>query len=574
MPRFAFILTAILALAPTAKPAPPDLPTHHRRPVALVTRDNGRHMLVANRASGTISIVNIRSQRVLSETRVGQSAADVALTPDQHHLLVLDPRQRLLTCCRLDKHAVRVAFRIDLPLEPTRLAIHPNGKKLAISSRWSSRVLVADLPISEQTQFQVVSLPVPGRHLIWLPVPDRLIVADAFGGQLTLVDSRAGRPLHTHQLPAHNIAGLAISPDNSHLVVSHQVLNSAARTTNNDVFWGLLMTNNLRRIPLPDLLGQKPLTVKRNEVVMLGQPGQAAGDPAGVAIRRDGSFVVALSGTNQVGTGRPDSFELARVSVGRRPTGLWLAPNGARAIVTCELDDRIDVIDLGATPSATSISLGPRPELTPFDRGERLFFDASLSRNGWMSCHSCHTDGHSNGRLADTLGDGHYGNAKRVLSLLGTIDTRPWAWDGRMSTLRAQVTHSVATTMRGAPPTPRQLGDLVAFIEGLEQPAPARLSTIASQPVEVLRGQRLFGQLDCRRCHAPPLYTTPDTYDVGIGDLKANPPSLRGVSQRPRLFHDNRARSLEEVIGKFEHQLPRELTERERRDLLSFLRSL
>ena len=36
-----------------------------------------------------------------------------------------------------------------------------------------------------------------------------------------------------------------------------------------------------------------------------------------------------------------------------------------------------------------------------------------------MSCHSCHTDGHTSGRLADTLGDDTFGTPKRVLSLLG-----------------------------------------------------------------------------------------------------------------------------------------------------------
>jgi len=203
-----------------------------------------------------------------------------------------------------------------------------------------------------------------------------------------------------------------------------------------------------------------------------------------------------------------------------------------------------------------------------------MFFDAGLSRDGWMSCHSCHTDGHSNGRLADTLGDGHYGNAKRVLSLLGTLDTRPWAWDGRMTTLPEQVLHSVTTTMRGSRPTRDQLSDLVSYLNGLKRPAPGRPALSDTQQQSVKQGRRLFTSLDCRRCHTPPLYTSPETYDVGLGGANTNPPSLRGIAQRRHLFHDNRARSIDEVLGRFKHQLPRRISDDERTNLVQFLKSL
>ena len=65
------------------------------------------------------------------------------------------------------------------------------------------------------------------------------------------------------------------------------------------------------------------------------------------------------------------------------------------------------------------ISLGARPELSAAERGEDLFYDARLSLQGWLSCHSCHTDGHSSGKLADTFSDTTFGTPKRILSLLG-----------------------------------------------------------------------------------------------------------------------------------------------------------
>src|SRR5439155_22565757 len=119
---------------------------------------------------------------------------------------------------------------------------------------------------------------------------------------------------------------------------------------------------------------------------------------------------------------------------------------------------------LEANRARAEVALGPRVEPSRVGRGELLFYDARLSHDGWFSCHSCHTDGHSNGLLADTLADGSYGTPKRVLSLLGVGDTGPWAWNGGVKDLGAQVRKSVATTMQGAKLSPGQEGDLVAYL--------------------------------------------------------------------------------------------------------------
>ena len=82
----------------------------------------------------------------------------------------------------------------------------------------------------------------------------------------------------------------------------------------------------------------------------------------------------------------------------------------------------------------------------------------------------------------------------------------------------------------------------------------ARGELIAEQ---IKRGSQLFETLKCSECHAPPTYTTVNTYDVGIQDehgLKDfNPPSLRGVSQRYGLFHDNRAADVRAVLEDHAH---------------------
>jgi mono/diheme cytochrome c family protein len=146
-----------------------------------------------------------------------------------------------------------------------------------------------------------------------------------------------------------------------------------------------------------------------------------------------------------------------------------------------------------------------------------------------------------------------------------------------MPELKQQIVKSVQTTMRGKPIGDEQADALVAFLQTLA-PAPPASSAAEFDAAAIERGRRFFESQDCQRCHAPPSYTTAAAYDVGLKDeldaSRFNPPSLRGVGQRDRLFHDNRAASLPEVFSRFKHQLREAPSERDLADLVAFLRSL
>jgi cytochrome c peroxidase len=226
-------------------------------------------------------------------------------------------------------------------------------------------------------------------------------------------------------------------------------------------------------------------------------------------------------------------------------------------------------------PLVTRIPLGTMRRLTPEERGEVLFFDARLSHDGWMSCHSCHSDGHSSGQLNDNLSDGSFGSPKRVLSLLGVGDTRPWGWNGSMQSLEQQIASTIKNTMQGEELAEQDVAALVSYLKTLSPP-PVLESGAA--PAHLASGQLLFGQLGCARCHAPPQFTSESVVDVELvdeqGQYRFNPPSLRGVTRRTNLFHDNRAQSLRDVFAVHAHQLPRPLTAEEQDSLLTYLRSL
>jgi YVTN family beta-propeller protein len=256
---------------------------------------------------------------------------------------------------------------------------------------------------------------------------------------------------------------------------------------------------------------------------------------------------------------------------------LAVSPDGEFAYVADSLDDTISVVVTATGQRPATIALGPRPELSASDRGERLFSSARLSHDGWMSCQSCHTDGHTNGLSSDTLGDGSYGAPKRVPSLLGVAATGPWTWTGSMKRLDDQVRKSIATTMHGTKPAESQVADLTAYLDSLSPPSPRLWGSGANEDA-IARGRDVFRSRKCASCHEPPEYTTPQKVDVGlvdeVGNREFNPPSLRAVSRRDAFFHDGRVRALREVFAREHHPRGLELSPGEIDDLVAFLGAL
>jgi YVTN family beta-propeller protein len=544
-----------------------------RRPVALASFDDGKRLFVANRRSGSVSVIDPAGSRVVAETAAGRTLADLAAVPGGRQLVAADEAAHELIVFNVAGEAPRVAGRLAVSPYPVGVRVAPDSKGCAVASLWSRRLTLADLTPAPRVR-KTLDLPFAPRALLFLPGGARLLVTDAFGGKLAVVDVARGAVESVRELPGHNLRGLALTPDGGHVLVTHQVLDPRARTSFDDIHWGNLLTNAVRVLPVADLLDPKADLTASGRVIHLGEVGRGGADPTGLAVAPDGTSAVALSGAREVALGSERAAAWERLSVGRRPTAVALAPAGHRAYVANTFDDSVSVIDLEKRTVEATVALGQMPDLSAADRGELLFYDGRLSHDGWLSCHSCHTDGHTNGRLNDGTADGGFGTPKRVLSLLGVRDTAPYAWNGSIPDLEAQVRRSVEQSMHGPKPTAAQVVDLTAYLRTLTPPPPAAPRDAAA----ARRGKEVFARNGCAGCHAPPAYTTPKTFDVGLRDESGaghfNPPSLRGVGQGGPYFHDGRAATLRDVFAVHRHQLKGEPEKGELDDLLEFLRTL
>lgn len=213
----------------------------------------------------------------------------------------------------------------------------------------------------------------------------------------------------------------------------------------------------------------------------------------------------------------------------------------------------------------TSVSLSNESHA---DTGHTLFhMDSGIG----ISCSSCHPEGGEDGhvwRFPEGL--------RRTLPLEGGVMERaPFHWDGTLADMRALVSEVMVQRMAiPAQPNDAQVTVLGSFLDQL----PALPAAEGLDAAAVTRGEALFRRDDvaCASCHSGAQYTNNLLEDVGTGGTFVTP-SLLGVGLRTALFHDGCAPTVNErfgACGGTNHGSPQLLSDSEKADLITFMRSL
>lgn len=265
----------------------------------------------------------------------------------------------------------------------------------------------------------------------------------------------------------------------------------------------------------------------------------------------------------------------------------------------------------------------PVPESNPLtiekiELGRRLFFDNRLSRDRSMSCATCHDPKLAFGdsrKLA--VGVGGKTGTRRAPRILNRVYGSSFFWDGRATTLEAQVLQPISdpnemdlnldeavlrtgvdsTTLRNA------LASYVRTILSGNAPYDRYLQGDKAALTDRERlGLKLFsGKAGCASCHVGPNLTDERFHNTGIGGpadqgrfaVTKRPedrgafktPSLREVARTPPFMHDGSLATLEDVIdfydqgGKRNENLDSDVRElhlsaEEKAALAAFLRAL
>tara|TARA_R110002049_G_scaffold47902_1_gene138342 strand:- start:28980 stop:30875 length:1896 start_codon:yes stop_codon:yes gene_type:complete len=559
----------------------------YRQPVSMVILD-GEQALVATKRTGEIYQFDIanRTVRLLISEEERQFGRMIKLEPDT--VAVADERNdEVVIYRRSDQTGWTLDGTVSVRGMPGSLCYDESESQLWVSSVWGQRLLRFSYSADSSVKpvlMQTIDLPMCGGRVLCLPDEDLVLVTDAFGCDFVMIEQTSGDILNHDQLYGHNICELTAFDGGESVLFPQQLLNGLAAALQTDITWGNFLSNNLRWIRTDQLAGAAGKEIYNgSRFVPIGTVGNGAGDPTSMAVHGN-QIAITIGGTNQVALGTFDSRQFDFVDVGFRPIDCEYSDDGRSLIVVNQFSDSLSVIDI-ANFETEHVPLGKLRPPTRVELGERLFHDSTLSHDGWMSCQSCHSGGHTNGLLTDNFTDNTYQSPKRVLSLLGQAETAPYSWAGTMQTLEDQIAFSIKSTMASDHAVrPEAVEQIAAYVRTLPRPpslAEARGTDVKSKRLahQVRRGRQFFESAGCTDCHRKPLFTSDETYDVGLADERSmrhfNPPSLIAVSQRRNaLFHDARAKSLREVVFEANHQMPDDTTNQQRRDLVQYLNSL
>jgi DNA-binding beta-propeller fold protein YncE len=541
-----------------------------QRPVAIAFDASNKTLLVANGKSGNIAMLQLDEGKGLTSPRFGNALKDLVFNPSTSALLAVveSPHRALLL--HNDPGRLAVLSELDLSIVPDRIAISNEGNFACVTDRWNSRIELIAIDNLRIRSLGTQQLP-------WMPkevVAFRrgFLVADAFDGSLAVVPYPPANQLRFYTIRGHHIGGLFVDQDKDMLFVTHQILSKTSHTTRDDIHWGSLMQNVVRSVPMSAFSDPNLQLDKLSSLYLLGDTGSGEADPSGLIADGD-QLLVAASGSNHLVRYDMKTRIKKGLDVAFNPTRL-LRIDEKRIAVVGTLADSVEIVNLDSF--SMEVKYGGRTEPVSLElSGEIAFHSAGLSHDGWMSCSSCHVDGHAANVLADTQGDASFQSPKRVPSLLGNFSTAPFGWTGNKRTMDDQLLQTLETTMHTSlddSSKQNAIQQLKAYLKTLKPPASENAEVVERE------GKFLFESRGCSQCHRPDQqWTTAQVYDVGVhdevGHRKFNPPTLLGLQYRKRFFHDARYATLAELLSN--HPDPRaHWTDEELQRMQRFLWSL
>jgi len=594
-----FPMTAGLGADPTAAPER----IVWRTPVKVAASGDGRWLATANRASGTVSLVDLTGERagtLADELAIGRRPGAIATRGDGDFVAVTTESGDLVTLAVKEGRLVETG-RVHLGFEPHDVALSPDGATAWVPLSATAAVVAVDLDALTVSE-PIPTGPLP-RYVAVSPDGATVAVACAAGVEIVLVDASTRLVRSRHPFKGLNIGQPAFTPDGATLYFTF-TYDGGGTISPGDIRRGWVTGSRLGRLDIePDGGTLHGLT--------LDVPGRAVGDVLGLAIVDDGRTVlVAAGGTHEVllfhvAAGLPwtqisgaevmdrslstDAKRFRRLELAGRPLGLTVTADGSRVFVANALLDAVQSIDPAGPELLWSKALSrgeePTAEEVVIRRGEAIFHDAQRSLDQWYSCHTCHWEGGGNTVTFDTRNDGSSATYKTVLPLWHLDQTGPWTWHGWQDDLHTAVKTSMIETMQAPGPSDDDVAALTAFLAGLEAPPSPFRAADGSLSAAAERGRTLFesARAGCSECHAPPFYTSPGLHDVGLGKKEDryptySPPSLLAGFRKTRWLHNARARSIHDLLAgphspeKINGQPP--LTEAEIDDLVAWLKTL
>jgi len=327
-------------------------------------------------------------------------------------------------------------------------------------------------------------------------------------------------------------------------------------------------------------------------------------------------FFVATQGSNRIEVYDANSLALlGGMNTGLAPQGMVFNGDASKLYVQNLMSRSVSVFDTTDFISGANNASSRLVEIATVSNefvspqvfsGKQIFHNASdprMSRDGYISCASCHSDGGSDGQVWDFSQDGE--GLRNTITLAGKsgMGQGNVHWTANFDEIQdfekdirngyrgtgflSDADFSVTADPLGSPKAglSRELDALAAYVSSLKTtpPSPYRNSdgtlTLAGEA-----GRQIFEARDCKSCHSGPFFTDTLRHDVGtvqassglgigqpLNGIGLETPTLVGIWDTAPYLHNGQALTLHDVLSNPTHIDIAGLTPTEVNQLVSYL---
>ncbi len=581
-------------------------------PLALAASTDGKNLYVAEAGAKRIAVFDVAAGKITGSIPLPEAPTGLAPAADGSALYVTleSPRGQVFVV-----HPATGNVEPSIPAghTPTAPVLSPDGKLLYVCNKFNNNVSV----IETATAREIAKIPVQRQPVAAAITPDgqTLFVAnllpvgpaigDYVGAAVSVIDT-ASKTVTAIKLlnGSSSVRGICVSPDGRYAYAVHVLGHFQLPTTQLERGW-----MNTSALSVIDVAARKLVNTALLDDVDLG-----AANPWSVVCTGDGRFLcVTHAGTHEISlidrlalhaklekAARGEKVSDVTSSAADVPTDLAflldlrrrlkLAGNGPRGLAVIGdkayaaeyFTDSLGIVDIqpDQNPGARSTALGPKTAMSLARKGEMYFHDAEFCFQKWQSCSSCHPDGRVDALNWDLLNDG-IGNPKNTKNMLWTHRTPPAMSLGSRETAE----EAVRAGLKHIQLSVRPEEDAKALDEYLKSltPVPSPYLVDGQPSNSAKRGKKVFDDAGCITCHAPPLFTDLQEYDLKTGTgvdagKKFDTPTLVEVWRTAPFLHDGWAATLMEVITTFNkgdtHGITSKLSAQEKKDLVEYVLSL
>lgn len=303
-------------------------------PEGVAVSPDGRKAYVANKASGTVSMVNTATNQVIGTANLGVPVQGLAVNPDNRRLYIVAGNAGSGLVSVRDSANLTEVDTIPLSARggtrpnPQGIAVSPDGLLLYLSDNQDDGAITI-LDIATKSTVNTIAMGPGTMPLGVAPHPDGqqayFVFAGLTGqiGQVAVYDLSSNSITNTFNVGSRPV-GIAVTPDGGKVYVSNELDNSVT------------VLNTLT----------SQLTTTQVNMTPAGVAISPDGSRAFVANRGDGTVTVLDTTTDQI---------LNSITVGSQPSGIAITPDGKRAYVT---DSVNSLYELGGTLTLTLAKAG------------------------------------------------------------------------------------------------------------------------------------------------------------------------------------------------------------------------